>query len=243
MKAIVLAAGIGTRLQPLTKNVPKPMMSIGGRPLLEHILINLRDQGILEIIINLHHLPEVITDHFSDGRRMGLNIDYSFEPQILGTAGAVKNLEAALDSAFLVVYGDNYCRFDIQGFVDIHTRRQGLGVIGLTKGTDPTSGGIARIDKRCRVVRFLEKPATGQIFSPLINAGIYLLEPDILRFIPAMTFYDFGKDLFPNLLRRQQPFYGYAMNEDLRGINTIDEYREAKRHFWHSKSYRPDISA
>lgn len=227
---MVLAAGKGTRLYPLTKNIPKSMMTLGNRPLLEHILLNLKDQGIKEIIINLHHLPEAITEHFGDGRDFEMNIKYSYEPRIMGTAGAVKRMAEEFSEQFLVIYGDNFWRFKLSGLIEFHWEKKGIATIALIKGTDPTSGGIAEIDQDFRITKFLEKPEKSQVFSSWINAGIYLMEPTVVDFIPNDSYYDFGNDLFPKILADHKIF-GYPAGENLRGINTFEEYLEARRFF------------
>jgi len=225
---MILAAGKGTRLYPLTKFLPKPMMPIGKRPLLEHILINLKSQGIKDIIINLHYKPDIITKYLGDGSQLELNITYSYEPKILGTAGAIKKVEKQLTKPFLVVYGDNFSKFKIDKLSQFHRAKQSLATIALSKGADPTSGGIATIDENNRIVQFLEKPKKHQVFSPWINAGIYIVEPELLKHIPKNKQYDFGHDLFPKLLQDHKDIFGYPLPEALQGINNINEYKDAR---------------
>jgi len=193
MKAVLLAAGKGTRLRPLTDEMPKVMIPIGGKPILEHHVEHLAGAGIGEIFINLHHLPERITSHFGNGQKWGVRIRYSFEPEILGTAGAVKKLESELrGSPFLVVYGDNFSEFD---FIDV------------------------RSDER--IVRFLEKPAPNEILSHWVNAGIYRLCDDILDDIP-LGYSDFGHDIFPEAIKRGRKLFAYRSKEPVWAIDHLE---------------------
>src|SRR5437867_6591574 len=155
MKAFILAAGLGTRLRALGLDVPKVMVPIGGKPLLQHHLEMLAAQGVSEFIVNVHHLPEKITGYFGDGSRYGVRIRYSREPEILGTAGAVKKMEDLLrEETFLVVYGDNLVRFELAPFVEFHRSRQALATTALYALPEPWTGGVVETDATGRVLRF-----------------------------------------------------------------------------------------
>ena len=232
MKAFILAAGLGTRLQSLGLDLPKVMAPIGGKPLLQHHIELLSRQGVREFIINLHHLPERITSYFGDGSAFGVKITYSLEPQLLGTAGAVKKMEAVLrDETLLVLYGDNLFRFEVATLVEFHRARRALATIGLWESPEPWMGGVVETDAEGRVQRFVEKPDRKEVSTNLINAGIYLLEPAVLDAIPAGQFCDFGRDVFPKLLAEGKPLYAMKPNAYVQDIGTPERLAKAQRDY------------
>jgi NDP-sugar pyrophosphorylase family protein len=232
VKAFILAAGLGTRLQSLGLDVPKVMVPIGGKPLLQHHFEMLAVQGVTEFIVNLHHLPESITQFFGDGSRYGVHIRYSREPEILGTAGAVKKMEDSLrDGTFLVFYGDNLVRFELAPLVEFHRARQALVTVALYASPEPWTGGVVETDATGRVVRFREKPDRKEISTNLINAGIYLLEPAVLDAIPAGQFCDFGRDVFPALLAAGRPVFAMKPKAYIQDIGTPERLAQAQRDF------------
>lgn len=220
MKAMVLAAGQGTRLKPFTDAMPKPMMPVAGKPLLEHIIRQLKESGITEIVINLHHQPESIQRHFGDGTRFGVRIIYSHEDKLLGTAGAVKNLESHFMDTFLVYYGDNYVEIDLNDLVQKHKVSQAAATIAVFPCETPHLSGIVQIDGKGNILNFVEKPPKGSAAGNLANAGIYVMEPRILAFIPAGRSSDFGKDIFPEILRQKQVLRSYLLKGNVIGIDT-----------------------
>ncbi|HKP12553.1 MAG TPA: nucleotidyltransferase family protein [Blastocatellia bacterium] len=229
-KAILLAAGKGTRLRPLTDAVSKCMVEVAGKPILEHNVERLRAHGVTEIIINLHHRPDSITAHFGDGSRWGLRITYSFEPELLGTAGAVKKAAADFDVPFFVWYGDNLSDCRLDRLWRSHTARGGIATIALHHRDDPTQSGIVGLGTNDRVVRFLEKPRAEQVFSHWVSAGILVLEPDVLRAIARAGAADFGRDVFPALLDQGAAIYGYRMaaDEHLWWVDTPADYQSVQ---------------
>ncbi len=232
MKAFILAAGLGTRLRSLGLDLPKVMVPIGGKPLLQHHLELLSRQGIREFIINLHHLPERITDYFGDGSAFGVKITYSLEPELLGTAGAVKKMEAAVrDDTLLVLYGDNLFRFEVAPLLEFHRARRALATIGLWESPEPWTGGVVETDGDGRIRRFVEKPDRKEVSTNLINAGIYLLEPAVLNAIPSGRFCDFGKDVFPNLLAKGKALYAMKPNAYVQDIGTPERLAKAQRDY------------
>lgn len=232
MKAFILAAGLGTRLRALGLDAPKVMVPIGGKPLLQHHFELLGRQGITEFIVNLHYLPEKITDFFGDGRDFGVHITYSHEPELLGTAGAAKKMETELrDGPFLLFYGDNLVRLDLPVLMDFHRERQALATIALWESPEPWTGGVVETDADGRVRRFVEKPDRKEISTNLINAGIYLLEPAVLDAIPAGQFYDFGRDLFPRLLAAGQRLFAMKPNAYVQDIGTPERLAKAQRDY------------
>jgi len=232
LKAFILAAGLGTRLRALGLDAPKVMVPIGGKPLLQHHFELLGRQGITEFIVNLHYLPEKITDFFGDGRDFGVHITYSHEPELLGTAGAAKKMETELrDGPFLLFYGDNLVRLDLPVLMDFHRERQALATIALWESPEPWTGGVVETDADGRVRRFVEKPDRKEISTNLINAGIYLLEPAVLDAIPAGQFYDFGRDLFPRLLAAGQRLFAMKPNAYVQDIGTPERLAKAQRDY------------
>ena len=233
MKAFILAAGLGTRLRALGLDVPKVMVPIGGKPLLLHHFEWFRRQGVTEFIVNLHHLPEKITDFFGDGHQFGVKITYSHEVgKILGTAGGVKKMESALrDGPFLVIYGDNLVRIELAPFIEFHRQRHAQATIALFESAEPWTGGVVETDVTGKVLRFQEKPDRKETSTNLINAGIYLLEPSVLDAIPAGQFCDFGKDIFPKLLAAGTPLYAMKPKAYIHDIGTPGRLAQAQRDF------------
>jgi mannose-1-phosphate guanylyltransferase/phosphomannomutase len=227
MKAVVMAGGEGTRLRPLTSNQPKPMVSIVGKPCMEHILELLRDHGFEDVIVTVAFLPQAIRSHFGNGEGMGMNIGYSVEESPLGTAGSVRLAAGRLDDTFLVISGDALCDVDLTRLVEFHREKQASVTIGLKSVENPLEFGIVVTDEEGRVERFLEKPSWGQVFSDTINTGIYVLEPEVLKHVPKDRPYDFSKELFPLLLEMGRPIYGCVLDGYWQDIGNLDQYRQA----------------
>ncbi len=228
MRALLLAAGEGTRLRPLTLTCPKPMLPVGGVPLLAHIIRWLRGQGITQVAVNLHYLPQVITDYIGDGSRLGVQVTYSWEDPILGSAGAAKKLESYFDSTFAVVYGDMLLDVDLAPLVDMHRQKGAELTIGLMLTDDPSSKGIVQLAADGRVARFIEKPKPGEVGGNLAAAGVYLAEPSVLTRVPPASSYDFGHDLVPRLLAEGAVVYGQLLGGYLLDIGTPEAYRQAQ---------------
>jgi NDP-sugar pyrophosphorylase family protein len=227
MKAMILAAGVGSRLDPLTRNLPKPMVPIANKPVMEHIITNLVRHGFDRIMVNLHHMPELIEGYFGDGGRWGAKITYSRETTLLGTAGSVKHVAGFYDEGtFVVIGGDDLSDFDLTKGLGFHREKGALATIGLSLVDDPSEYGIAIMNDDGRITGFVEKPKGGAIFSNAANTGIYFFEPEILDLIPRGTFYDFGSQLFP-LLVNLKPFYGYLTASYWRDIGGLVQYRQA----------------
>ena len=224
MKAVVLAAGKGQRLKSVVRDVPKPMVRVRGRPILEQNVCWLRDAGVQDIYMNLHHLPEVITKHFGGGEEWGVRIMYSRERRLLGTAGAVRKIAddcwGDVREPFLVVYGDNLLSgFDLRRIVEFHNSRAGAGTICLHYREDVSHSGIAVLDSDGRILRFVEKPTPDQAVSHWVNAGLYVLAASALRYVPQGTS-DFGRDIFPRMLEAGERLYGLTTNAALVAVDT-----------------------
>jgi mannose-1-phosphate guanylyltransferase len=225
MRVMVMAAGKGTRLRPITDLLPKPMAPVANRPVLHHILRLLRRHRFQEVVVNLHHLPEVITDYFGDGSPVGLDIHYSYEPELLGTAGGVKKNEAFLGTGtFLVMSGDALTDIDLTGLVAAHKRSGSIATLAVKEVADPSQYGVVVTDDDDRVVGFQEKPSREEARSRLCNCGIYVFEPEILSLIPAGEFDDFGRRLFPDLLKQRTPFYCHTFNGYWSDVGNLGEF-------------------
>ena len=231
LKALILAAGQGTRLKTLTDDCPKPMLRIGDKPLLEHTINLLKKHGIVDIAINLHHHSQVVIDYFGNGENSGVKLHYSIEKKLLGTAGAVKNLEEFFDETFVIVYGDMLSLTDLTAMIQSHQDSNADATIGLYRADNPHECGLVEMDDSNRIVRFLEKPRKEEIFTDLTNAGIYVIEPEIIKQIPPTTFFDFGHDLFPLLLKNGISIYGYSIDAYLIDIGTMEKYEQANKDY------------
>jgi NDP-sugar pyrophosphorylase family protein len=230
MKAVLLAAGKGTRLRPLTDEKPKVMIPIAGKPILEHHVEHLAGAGIREIFINLHHLPERVMSHFGDGRKWGVRIRYSFEPEILGTAGAVKKIEAELRGGpFLVVYGDNYLEMDLSGFIEASAARDGVGTFAVFEKADVTGSGILELGRDDEVVRFKEKPLPGEVFSHWVSAGLFYFRPAVFEYIPS-GYSDFGLDVIPRLLHDEGRLFARRLKGGVWAIDDLSLLNELNVH-------------
>ena len=232
-KAMILAAGQGTRLKPLTNHIPKCMVPVGGKPVLEHAVEHLKRFGVTELVINLCHLPSVVMNYFGDGSDWGVTISYSVEQKPLGTAGGVRNVAGFFDGPFFVWYGDNLSKCDLARLYKLHRAKGGMVTIALFHREDPTRSGIVGLDGSGRVVRFLEKPRPEEVFSHWVSAGIFVLERQVLDAIPAIGSPDFGRDVFPALLARSAALYGYRMleGEGLWWIDTVSDLERVRAVF------------
>lgn len=227
MKALILAAGEGTRLRPLTLDRPKPMLPINGKPLLEHIIGWLRHHEITQIAINLHYQPLSIVSYFGDGRNFGVEIKYSYEDPILGSAGAVKRLESYFDSSFVVVYGDILTDMDLEAMIRQHDKSNAILTMGLYHVDDPTIKSVVETDVDGRIRSFKEKPRPEEVSTNLANSGVYVAENQLIKHIPPDTFYDFGHHLFPDLLAKGERVYGHETNSYLLDVGLMETYRQA----------------
>ncbi|MHB0980737.1 MAG: sugar phosphate nucleotidyltransferase [Thermoleophilia bacterium] len=224
---MIMAAGLGTRLMPLTATLPKPMVPIVGRPAVGHVFDLLRRHGVTEVVLNLHHFPDTIRGYFADGTSMGMSVAYSYEPELLGTAGGVKNNQAFLEGGtFLVLSGDSLTDVDLTELVAAHRESGGIATLGVTPVRDTTEYGVVVRDENRRILGFQEKPAPEDALSDLCNCGIYVFEPEIFHHIPAGAFYDFGRQVFFDLLEKGVPFHAHTISGYWSDIGGLDAYRE-----------------
>ena len=225
MRVMVMAAGKGTRLRPVTDLLPKPMAPVANRPVLYHILRLLKRHGFGEVVLNLHHMPEVITEYLGDGSAVGLDVRYSYEPELLGTAGGVKKNEDFLGvDTFLVMSGDALTDIDLTGLVAAHRRNGSIATLAVKEVADPSLYGVVVTDDDDRVIGFQEKPSREEARSHLCNCGIYVFEPEILSLIPAGAFDDFGSRLFPHLLEQQIPFHAHTCGGYWSDVGNLSEF-------------------
>ena len=228
MKAFILAAGLGSRLG---LDIPKPMYKINGKPVLEHNIILLNKYGINDICITIHYKGEIVKDYFGDGSKWGVNIQYSFEEKLLGTSGGVENSKWFVDKElFFVVYGDNYIDIDLNKMLKSHNKSKPISTIALF---DPRAclnsgiaGGVVTMDTKNNIVSFIE--GKGNETNGYVNAGVYILEHKIFDMIPDKLPSDFGKDIFPKLLKNGYKLKGYLTSGFVLAIDTKDALNVAK---------------
>lgn len=208
LKAVVLAGGIGTRLKPLTERRPKPLIPVAGRPCIDYVIRSLVAAEFKEIVVTTCYMSDHLIKRIGDGKKYNASILYSFEETPAGTAGAVKMVSNFIDETFVVASGDVLADVDIRALYKYHKKKSAAATIALTEVEDPSEFGIAILDEDSRIVRFKEKPKKEEIFSNLINAGIYILEPKVLEYIPENKIFDFSKNVFPKLLSEGLPLFG-----------------------------------
>lgn len=224
MKAVILVGGEGTRLRPLTCNTPKAVVPVLNHPFLEHLLVYLKQHGITDIILAMGYNPEPIQKCLGDGAQLGIRLTYLVEQSPLGTAGAVKNAEALLDETFLVFNGDVLTEIDLTAMIQHHREIKPRVTIALTPVDNPSAYGVVETDARSMVRRFVEKPKPGQATTNMINAGIYILEPDVLSLIPPATRFMFEHSVFPQLISAGAPVLGYPSDAYWIDIGTPEKY-------------------
>lgn len=224
IKAVIMSGGQGSRLRPLTCHIPKPMVPILNKPVMEYTVELLKNHNINDIAVTLHYLPSLITEYFGDGKRFDVNMDYYIEETPLGTGGSVKNAEDFLDSTFVVVSGDAFTNIDLQKALDFHRLKNSKATLILKKEPIPLEYGVIITDENGRITRFLEKPSWGEVFSDTINTGIYILEPEVLDYYKKGENFDFSKDLFPRLLKDNIPIYGYVADEYWCDVGDLNSY-------------------
>jgi mannose-1-phosphate guanylyltransferase len=229
MKAVILVGGLATRLRPLTINTPKAMVPVLNAPFLEYVIRRLSQHNVREVFLALSHLSQPIKDYFGTGSRFGIRLNYVLEETPLGTAGAVKNAEEFLDDTFLVLNGDIFTDLDITAMLDFHGNRRAKVTIALTPVADPTSYGLIETDAQGRVTRFLEKPSWEQVTTNMINAGTYVMEPDVMSRVPPQTNFSFERELFPPLLEQGEPIYAFPSPAYWMDIGTPEKYSQLNR--------------
>lgn len=226
MKAVIMAGGEGTRLRPLTSGIPKPMVPIVNKPVMEHIINLLMKYEINDIAVTLYYLPSVIKEYFGNGESFGVKLNYYIEEAPLGTGGSVLNTGEFLDDTFIVISGDALTDIDIEKALEFHKAKKSSATLVLKKEPVPLEYGIVITDESGRIVRFLEKPSWGEVFSDTVNTGIYILEPEVLNYYSKGDSFDFSKDLFPKLLKDNIPMFGYITDRYWCDIGDLPSYKE-----------------
>jgi len=229
---MLLAAGLGSRLRPWTDDRPKCMVEVAGRPLIDWTIDWLVSEGVTELVINLHHRPEVLTAHLGDGRTLGLSIEYSYEEWLRGTAGAVAAASDLLGPGrFLTVYADNLVRCSLRRLLEQHVASSATMTVALHGREDVSGSGVAEIDADGYIRRFVEKPAPGTTTSRWVSAGLLVCEPAVLDYIPSDRASDFGRDVIPAIVAAHERVGGYSMHspERLLWIDTPQDLARTER--------------
>ena len=232
MKAIIMAGGFGTRLRPLTVNIPKPMVPIGNIPIMEHVVNLLRLHGIADITSLLYFQSDKIQNYFRDGSAFGVRIDYVKPEEDYGTAGAVRYALDEVNEPVLIISGDLITDFNLTEAIEWHQQKQSQATILLTHIENPLAYGIVITQDDGRIDRFLEKPSWGEAFSDTINTGIYLLQPQAVKLIPPRTNFDFSQNLFPLMLAEKMGLYGKIMSGYWKDVGNVDEYQRVHVDFF-----------
>jgi len=228
-QAVIMAGGEGSRLRPLTSNLPKPMLPVANRPLMEHIIELLKRHRITDVVVTVQFLSSVLRNYFRDGSDLGVSLSYATEEVPLGTAGSVLGSQDLLSGTFLVISGDALTDIDLNEAIEFHQKRDAVATIVLKRMHDPLEFGIVMTDDEGRIERFLEKPTWGQVFSDTINTGIYVLEPEIFDLIPPDQPFDFSSELFPMMLDKGLPIYGYVADAYWQDVGTTEAYIQAQQ--------------
>ncbi|MBX9572561.1 MAG: NTP transferase domain-containing protein [Candidatus Obscuribacterales bacterium] len=228
MKAVIMAGGSGTRLRPLTCHLPKPMVPVINKPMSEHIVDLLKKHDFNDVIFALHYLPQAISEYFGDGSDWDMKIRYSIEEgKPLGTAGCVKAIQDHLDDTFIVISGDGLTDIDLTKALEYHREKKSKATLVLKRVENPLEYGVVITDNTGRIQRFVEKPGASEIFSDTVNTGIYILEPEVLLYVVMGREQDFSNDLFPLLLLRNEPMYGYVADGYWCDVGNLAVYRQA----------------
>ncbi|AEA33929.1 sugar phosphate nucleotidyltransferase [Hippea maritima] len=229
MKAVIMAGGFGTRMQPLTHSTPKPMLPIFNRPMMEYVLKKIISLGINDVVVLLYFKPEVIRNYFKDGSDWNVNIHYVLPDGDYGTAGAVRQAKEFLNEPFIVLSGDVVTDFNLSNILSFHKKKSSKITIGLTSVENPLQFGVVITDESGKIEKFVEKPTWGEVISDTINTGIYVIEPEILDYIPPKGSFDFAKDLFPLLMREGIEIMGYNLDGYWRDVGNPDSYRNVHK--------------
>lgn len=228
-RAVVMAGGFGTRLRPLTASLPKPMVPVANRPMMEHVVRLLKKHGFDEVVVLLYFQPDRITSYFGDGRQFGVNIRYLRPDGDFGTAGSVRLALDFLDDQFIIISGDVLTDFDLNSAFRFHQENESSATIVLTRQENPLPYGVVITDLNHQITRFLEKPSWGEVFSDTVNSGVYMLEKKAMASLPAGRFVDFGRDLFPRWLAEGRVMHGHVAGGYWRDIGNVEEYARAHR--------------
>jgi NDP-sugar pyrophosphorylase family protein len=240
MKALILAGGEGTRLRPLTLAIPKPIVPVVNVPFLRYQIELLRKHGIDEVILSLGYQPYKIQAVLGDGASIGVKIHYVVEQSPLGTSGAYKNAQNLLDGSVVVLNGDVLCDLDLTEVIRQHQEHNATATLVLTRVENPSAYGLVETTAEGRITRFLEKPGADEITCDTVNAGTYVLQPEVLQSIPAGENHSFERGVFPSLLQNQRPVFGYISDGYWIDIGTPQKYMQVHQDILHRR-FRPSV--
>src|SRR4051794_35890071 len=225
MRAMVMAAGLGTRLRPLTYEVPKPVVPVVNRPVMEHILELLPRHGFTEVVSNLHWFPDTIRNRIGDGSALGIELTYQYEEELLGTAGGVRNVADFFgEEPFLVMARDALTDIDLTALREAHERNGGIATLAVTRVANVSEFGVVITGSDGRIQGFQEKPDAAEALSDLASCMIYFLEREIFDYFPDRPVVDFALDVFPALLENDVPFHVHAIDEYWNDVGSLPEY-------------------
>lgn len=233
MKAIIVAGGKGDRLRPLTDTLPKPMIEVAGKPILEHIINLFKKNGVTDFIISVCYLPEKITNYFGNGKKLGVNIEYIYEKEDfpLGTAGNIAAAKHLIDSTFIVIYADILRALNIADMLRFHKNKKGIATLSIYKHESRDSKSMVLFDGDSKITSFVERPRLDEIKKDFVwsNSSFYVFEPQIFDFLPKNTFTDFGKDIFPRLIKEEKNLYAYPSTDLFIDIGNHEKLSKARR--------------
>lgn len=234
MRVFILSAGLGTRLRPLTYRIPKVLVKIGGKPILEHLLNLCRRHDFRDIIVNLHHLPEKVVNYFQNGKKWGVRIRYSYEKKLLGGAGALKKVQNYLKKTFFVINGDLMTDLNLTKMADFHFKKKGLGCFFVHKTDHPYDSDLVEFGKNNLITNFF-RPSKGDKFKPFSKSGVHIFEPEILKYIPENKEYSLEKDLIPKMLKQKAKFFAFYSDDYAKDMGTWERLKEVRKDFAEGK--------
>ncbi|RJP44074.1 nucleotidyltransferase family protein [Candidatus Parcubacteria bacterium] len=231
-QTVILSAGLGTRLRPHTDTMPKVMIPILGKPMLEWHVEQFKKHGVTEFFFNTHYLPDVIKNHFGDGSKWGVKIHYSFEPAILGTAGGVKQFEGKLNNEFFLIYGDTFSLVDYSKMVETWEKKpdDAIGMQRMKKTDDYADADVAEVGGDGLFLKIHAKPHVEKYANAYRMRGVFILKKKILSYVPPGTPYEIGKQLLPDIVKRGEKFYSYECGDYSKGIDTLEKWKEVEEH-------------
>ena len=246
-----MVGGKGTRLRPLTNNCPKPILPILDKPCTEYFIDALAEAGMDEVIMACGYRSQQVRDALGDGTKQGIRVTYSYEDHPLGTGGALKLIQDKLDDVFIAINGDNFMDIDFKAMAEEHFRSGADVTISLSTTDNPCEVGIVRLDDTGRILEFKEKPKPEEVFSNILNTGVYVVNRDVLDFVPEDTMYDFSKELFPLLMEKGYRIQGYkdpghwmdiGRPKDFLGANLFTAGKDYKGHDWSAQAEDSEIT-
>lgn len=238
MIAIIIAGGKGLRMGNITQTIPKPMLPIAGKPIMEHQINFLKSNGIKDLFILIGYLGHVIRDYFSDGKEFGVNIQYSLEDRPFGTSGCIKVLEDEIKEDFLILYGDLMLDMKLGNLVDLHEAKRSSGTLVVHPNDHPYDSDLVVMDDDCRIIGLLPKDQKPRYYANLASAAVYILSPVVFKYIASGISSDFVRDVFPLMLRHSEKLYGYKTAEYIKDMGTVDRLEKVSKDFSSGKVHK-----